>query len=209
VRILFNPVDFSAAEFNQPAMRPAVPTITMIAQWRAQKDHATAIRAAAILRQRGVIAHWQLVGEEDPSLTSAARALIADEHLGDTVSIMGRRTDARALLMASTVAVLATHFEGLPVSVVEYAAARLPIVISRVEGTDYLISPEDGVIGVPHADPVALADQVQALLMDEERARALGARAHAKFYSLADTRHVLASLETIYREAVTSAGTGI
>lgn len=66
-----------------------------------------------------------------------------------------------------------------PLKVVEYAAAALPVVASRVGQVPDML--QDGHLGVlvPPSDPVALAAAIDALVADPERAAELGDRARA------------------------------
>jgi glycosyltransferase involved in cell wall biosynthesis len=198
VFVLPNPVDFDA---SPRPVRSETPTIAVVAQWRAQKDQECAIRAAGLLRDRGVSATWLFVGDEDPVLTTRASNLVAELGLAGVVEIMGRRTDVPELLATASVGVLPTHFEGYPVALVEYAAAGLPIVVSAVEGTRHLVSPDDGIIGVPVADPEAIADAVAHLIAAPGRAAALGERARRKMRAACHTTVVLEQLLDIYERA--------
>jgi len=84
---------------------------------------------------------------------------------------LGRRTDIPKILACCDIAVLPSRAEGLPNAVLEYMAAGLPTVASRVGGNGELI--EDGVTGllVPSEDSAALSDALLALLRDPELAR--------------------------------------
>jgi glycosyltransferase involved in cell wall biosynthesis len=203
VRIVPNPVEFAAWEspVRHSSRRPGV---LMTAQWRAQKDHETAIHAAALLRDAGIDATWSFAGEPDPQLVARARDLVASLGLEGVVEILGRRTDVRHLAAESDVGVLATHFEGSPLAVVEYAAAGLPAVVSVVEGTEQLIAPDHGIIGVPPQDPRALADAVASLLRDPERARTLGARARERMRALCDVEVVLDAICDVYDDVLSA-----
>ena len=76
--------------------------------------------------------------------------------------------------------VLATHYEGMPLALVEAMAAGCAVVGSAVVGVKELI--RDGVDGrlVPESDPRALADVLQELLQDPATAAALGDRARER-----------------------------
>jgi glycosyltransferase involved in cell wall biosynthesis len=198
VEVLANPVSFAEWDQSAPVHEERDPTVVMLAQWRPQKDHATAISAAARVRDMGIPARWVFVGEEDEELCRAARQQIADEGLADRVSIAGRRTDIPSLLRDADVGVLATRFEGMPVAMVEYAAAGLPSVVSSVEGTRDWIARHDGIIGVPPEDPVALASAVSSLLKDKGRRDALGEIARTQMKAVADLPVVLERVLHVY-----------
>jgi glycosyltransferase involved in cell wall biosynthesis len=84
---------------------------------------------------------------------------------------LGRRADIAKILACCDIAVLPSRAEGLPNAVLEYMAAGLPTIASRVGGNGELI--EDGVTGllVPSEDSAALSDALLAVLRDPESAR--------------------------------------
>lgn len=201
VELVPNPVD--VRRFEPQWDKPERPfRVAMVAQWRAQKDHITAIRAADILRRRGRELEWLFIGERDATLTRSAEELIARAGLGGTTRVVGRRTDVEALLRSTHVGVLATHFEGSPVAVAEYASAGLPIVVTDVEGTSHLIDASKGVVGVPSLDAVALADQVESLMDDAARREELGRAARRFAEMFFDSDAVAGHLVQLYGTAV-------
>jgi glycosyltransferase involved in cell wall biosynthesis len=202
VRIAANPVDFGS--FDVPRAPREPPVVAMVAQWRPQKDFETAVKAAHIVSERGLDANWWFIGaEEDGALVGRTRRLVDSAGLGDAVSILGRRTDVPALLGEASVGLLTTHFEGSPVAVAEYAAARLPVVVSNVEGTTHLVHPDDGIFGVPPGSPVAVADEVCRLLsLDADRREELGRRARARLEPVADVAAVIEAATVAYRTAL-------
>jgi glycosyltransferase involved in cell wall biosynthesis len=194
---LHNPVDFVAWHGPRPGRRDDVIEIAMVAQWRAQKDHLTAIRATRLLLDRGLTVRLTFVGSEDSDLTAAGQALASDLGLDGAVRFLGRRTDVPDILASSDVGLLTTHFEGLPVAVVEYCAAGLPSVVSAVEGTTHLISSENGIVGVRPSDPGAVAEAV-ADLRSAGRRHELGFRARDFMQARADRGVVLDTIVDHY-----------
>jgi glycosyltransferase involved in cell wall biosynthesis len=96
--------------------------------------------------------------------------------LGDRVQLLGYRTDVRDLLAAADLFVLASAFEGLPVSIMEAMSAGLPVVATAVGGVPEAV--EDGVTGllVPPRDAAALADALVSLADDVSHQDADGRR---------------------------------
>jgi glycosyltransferase involved in cell wall biosynthesis len=202
VSVVMNPVDVSRWRPSANRLPRSECRVVMVAQWRAQKDHLTAIRAARLVADRGRAVHWLFVGEEDRELTGRARTVVRELGLGSLVHILGRRSDVPRLLADSDVGVLTTHFEGLPVTVLEYGASGLPSIVTRVEGTEMLIGPAHGVIGVPPRDPVALADAVVQLADDPSSRQRLGDAAQASVRSRAGLSAVASEIVAIYREVL-------
>src|SRR5690606_21452619 len=91
--------------------------------------------------------------------------------------------DDPALFFAEMdIVALPSYREGLPLTAMEAAAAGRPLVAARATGTvDAVV---DGVTGilVPPRDSEALADAIESLLAEPNRARRMGAaaRAHAE-----------------------------
>jgi UDP-glucose:(heptosyl)LPS alpha-1,3-glucosyltransferase len=98
-----------------------------------------------------------------------ARALGID----DRVKFLGRTTKVEPLYLAADCFVLPTAYEAHSLAMVEAAAAGLPLIITRVNGTEELLAEGAGGIAVePEAESVAGA--LRFVVDDEDRARSLG-----------------------------------
>jgi glycosyltransferase involved in cell wall biosynthesis len=166
----------------------ARPVIICVANLIAYKGHATLLEAAAMLKARAIGFQLRLVGDGPERLALEA----ATDRLGlrDHVEFMGRRDDVRDLLDVADIAVLPSHFEGLPNAVMEAMAAGVPVVATAVGGTSSLLA-RGGGLSVPPRDPGALADALGRLLTEPSaRARcgAAGRKTIEDHYSLAAMR---------------------
>jgi glycosyltransferase involved in cell wall biosynthesis len=94
--------------------------------------------------------------------------------LSSHVRFAGFRTDLERVLPCLDLVVHPALMEGLGLSLLETAAAGIPIVASRVGGIPEIV--QDGVTGVlvPPADPKSLASAIVRLLRQRETARAFG-----------------------------------
>jgi glycosyltransferase involved in cell wall biosynthesis len=160
------------------------PVAVMAARLDTAKDHATLLDALAILARRGRALELHLAGDGPFRADLEQRA--RDRGVADRVRFLGYVSDLPALYASADVAVLATHFEGFGLAVVEAMAAGRPVVATRVAAIPELI--DDGVEGLlvpPRAAP-ALAAALESLLTDPARARAMGAagRVRARRYAL-------------------------
>src|SRR5262249_12087105 len=154
--------------------------VMMAARLDVAKDHATLLDAAALLSRRGVRFRLDVAGSgpfAEP-LAKRSRALGLD----GAVRFLGFRRDVARLVEDAAVAVLATHYEGFGLAVVEAMAGGRPVVASAVGAVPELF--DDGAHGllVPPRSPEALAAALAALLADPARARAMGeaGRRHAR-----------------------------
>jgi glycosyltransferase involved in cell wall biosynthesis len=100
---------------------------------------------------------------------------VRDRGLGESFRFLGPRNDIPDVLASCDIAVLPSRAEGLPNAVLEYMAAELPTIASRVGGNAELV--EDGVTGllVPAEDSGALANALLRLLRDPDFSRRIAA----------------------------------
>ena len=161
-------------------MRPlagAFAGIVMVARFSRQKDHATLLRAIALLRGRGLRPPVVLAGGGKRVHRDAAQALANELGLSGQVNFMGVCSDVPALLMDHQIAVLSTHHEGMPLALLEGMAAGCAVVGSDVQGVREVIHHGiDGML-VAAGDPARLALVLEALLRNRAKASALAARA--------------------------------
>lgn len=163
------------AELLPFAQREAA--IVMSARFARQKDHLSLIRALGLLKARGLSPKLYLAGAGKASYREAAEAEVVRLGLVDQVRFLGHHAAMPALLMSTQICVLATHWEGMPLALVEGMAAGCACVASLVPGVEGLL--DDGATGllVPEADATALADALARLLRDPALAARLGAAA--------------------------------
>ena len=166
---------FADADVHRFADR--IPGIVMVARFSKQKDHATLLRALGLLRERGVAPPVLFAGGGKALHRAPLEKLAAQLGLQDQVKFLGVVRNVPELLMTHQLAVLSTHYEGMPLALLEGMAAGCAVVGSAVPGVREVI--DDGVDGrlVPEGDARALADTLEQLLRDPEAAAWLAANA--------------------------------
>jgi len=157
------------------------PGIVMSARFARQKDQITLIHALALLKKRGLVPKLHLAGAGKASLRARAETLVRDLGLGQQVWFMGHHAELPELLMSQQIFVLATHWEGMPLALVEAMAAGCACVASEVPGVEGVFVPGRSGLLVPERDPQALADVLERLLLEPGYAAGLAseARLHA------------------------------
>jgi len=193
---------FAEADAHPFAQR--APAIVMSARFASQKDHATLLRALALLRARGRRPRLLLAGSGSARHERLARALCTSLGLDDQVEFLGHRADLPDLLMAHQVFVLSSHYEGMPLALVEAMAAGCVVVGSAVPGIrEMLVDGVDGFL-VPHEDAAALAAVLERLFSEPRLAADTARRGRAR--ALADFS--MARMLARYEDAFAALATG-
>ena len=102
-------------------------------------------------------------------------ALAATLGIGDRVRFLGQRMDVDELLARAQASILATNWEGFPLSILESMRAGLPVVASAVGGIDEAIRDGDTGYLVPRGDVDALRDRIGRVLASPELRVRMGA----------------------------------
>ncbi|MFM7531396.1 MAG: glycosyltransferase, partial [Rubrivivax sp.] len=172
--------------------------VVMAARFARQKDHATLIRAAARLRARGIDLPVLLAGAGKPGLRRQAERLVGDLGLGAQVRLLGQYGDMPGLLTGSTLHVLSTHWEGMPLALVEAMAAGCAVAGSAVPGVRELL--REGVDGRLFAggDDEALAAILEAWWREPEQAEQLGRAARERALAHFGLERMTARYEALF-----------
>jgi glycosyltransferase involved in cell wall biosynthesis len=108
-------------------------------------------------------------GPERNAITNAIHA----NNLADHVILAGRRDDSTALLRAFDLFILPSSKEGMPWSLLEAMAARLPCIATDVGACRWMLEPNAGII-VPPKNADAMRHAIMSLVSDTQRQTALG-----------------------------------
>jgi glycosyltransferase involved in cell wall biosynthesis len=150
----FFPDDKSAAK-RRVGAPPAIALVLMLANLAPHKGQETALRVTAVLKEIGVnIALW-LAGVErggEQRYTTYLRLLASELGVDDRVRFLGHRDDTPDLLQAADIFLLPSTLEGLPLSILEAQATKVPVLAAPSSGipevvidgeTGFLIAADD------------------------------------------------------------------
>ena len=117
--------------------------IVCIANLREQKDHFTLLRVAEKLKVYDADWTFHLIGKDfGDDYSNKIRTLIVELDLEKNVFLYGSKLDIKNILDQTTLAVLTSKSEGLPVALLEYGWHKKPIVVTNVGEIATLV--EDG-----------------------------------------------------------------
>lgn len=173
-----------------------------IGRFTQQKGHEFLLRALPILDeiQPGERAYLLWVGQGEGR--AALEALARELGLEDRVLFLGQRRDIASLLRASDAFVLPSLFEGLPLVALEAMAGGLPLVGTRVCGTEEAIGSEEFGWLVPPRDPHALAQSLAQVLARPGEAARRAERARQRVARDFSASRMARETEAVYREAL-------
>ncbi len=179
-------------------VEPGTLLIGTVGRLAPQKDPLTLIRAAAVVRDRGVSAQFIWVG--DGELKSDAQQEIERLGLGDTFQLLGYRSDVPQVLAGIDIFALASVYESFGYVTCEAMALAKPVVASAVTGTTELV--QDGVTGLlfEPGNPQALADRIVYLAGDPTLRQRLGAAGHLRAKKEFDLPRMISEMEALYGE---------
>jgi len=169
------------------------------------KGHPWLIEAAkAIVQQDFSSVRFILVG--DGGQRAAFEKQVATLGLERNFLFLGRRSDVAEILVCCDIAVLPSRAEGLSNSLLEYMAAGLPVIASKVGGNAELV--QDGVTGllVPPEDSPALAAALLRCLHDPGLSHRMAKNGHefvAQNYSF---ERLLREVDALYSELLQRSG---
>ncbi len=141
--------------------------ILMVAAFRPQKDHLTALRALSLLPAE---VGMTFAGEGETM--DAVKAEASRLGLDNRVTFAGNITDIPGACREADAMLLSTRYEGLSLSSIEAMASGRPFVATDVNGITE--NTGDGALLVPPGSPREMAEALRLTLYDPGFARSLG-----------------------------------
>jgi glycosyltransferase involved in cell wall biosynthesis len=182
------------------ALPPDALILGMVAQFIPRKGHRVLLAALPLLRAQFPQLRVLLFGKGP--LTAAVQGEIDAQGLQPCVKLAGFRDDLQRWLGGLDLLVHPADMEGLGVSLLQAAAAGVPIVASRAGGLVEAV--EDGVTGVlvQPGDPAALANAMRPLLADPALRRRMGEAGRARVLSRFSVDAMTEGNQTVYRKVL-------
>lgn len=169
--VKFDPRASHAARRPGWQLEPEHEVIGIVGRLETQKDHATFVRAAAIVAARNAAARFVIVGD-GPLRNEIERACVATGYR-DRFVFAGIENDMPAAFAAMDIVAFSSRWEGLPVALLEAMAMARPVVSTNAGGIADVVAQPDELVAP--ADAQALAGRLIDLLGDPTAARAQGA----------------------------------
>lgn len=200
LEVIHNGVEAAHYSVGAPPFANRSQDIVMVARFARQKDQPTLIRAAKRLAAAGWTGKLLLGGDGKASHRRACEKLAASLGISDRVQFLGRVANAAELYHRCRAAVLSTHYEGLPLVLVDYMAAGCAAIGSEAAGVNDVIEP--GVNGwrFPCGDDAALAAALTQVLAGGPAVEVIVARGQADAPARFSLDRMIGRYEALFAE---------
>ena len=143
--------------------------IVCVANLRPEKGHETLLSAFEIVAEKNADAILHLIGNNPESVYSKnVVSIIGNHKFRERIYYHGLQKNVGRWLRLMTIGVLPSMFEGLPVALLEYGMAGLPVVASSVGQVSSVL--QEGRFGklIPPSSPEVLASALLSMIEDIE-----------------------------------------
>ena len=193
--IILNPVNEKVFEVNGErlmvngdGLTVKENTIISVARLFPQKRQEVLIKAFAKIAEK--YPEWKLVIYGEGPLRSSLELLVKSLQLEGRVLLPGRTVNVIDELRKSKIFCLSSDYEGLSNAMLEAVCVGLPIVSTRVSGTDELIHESVNGYVVGCGDTDALAEVLEKLMGDEKKIQQFSAESR-KMAELFRLNHIV------------------
>jgi starch synthase (maltosyl-transferring) len=165
-----------------------------------QKGLKRLLDAATQVAAKSADWHLAIVGDGPDRgwLIERIASMDATVSITGRVRWLGRRSDIPGLLKSADLLVLPSLWEGMPNVVLEAMAAGLPVVATKVEGTEDLVRPGQTGWLVPPGDSEALTVALLEASQDAGRCRTYGQAGRQRIEESFTPQQVVASYESLW-----------
>jgi glycosyltransferase involved in cell wall biosynthesis len=192
------------AELEIPRVRSVgyqPPVLVMVARFAAQKDHGTLLDALSGLLEM----EWRLLLVGAGKRVTAVAAQVAGLGLGGRVRILPPETEVDRLLMGAQIFVLSTHFEALPISILEAMRAGLPVVATNVGGIPESVHHEQSGLLVEPGNVQSLRKALARVIASPDLRVALGSEGRRLWATHFTARTMAERTVEVYERALACA----
>lgn len=204
-QVRYIPNFVSKAGASVPIKLPGTPgkRIICVANIHPDKDHSTLFRAMKLVVEKIPDAHLLLAGEaRNADYLKAVTAEMVKLGLVNNVSLLGQQKNVPLVLSACDIGVTSSVSEGLPMALLEYGMAGLPVVATEVGQCAEVLGNGSAGIIVPPAEPGRLGAALISLLESEELRRELGEKFRQRVRQSYSADAVISEVCRMYEEVL-------
>lgn len=159
---------------------PHHPIVSTVANFKAQKDYPTIIKAINFLKNE-IEFTYLIIGKglrfEDQG--PRIKQLVKQYNLSNVI-FLGYRDDIANILSITDIWVNSSLFEGQSSSLLEAMAMKLPIITTNIEENREIVRHNKEAILVPVSSPHKLAQSIKLLLKDQQLSQSIAKNAYLR-----------------------------
>lgn len=150
-------------------------TFLHLANFRSEKGQLNVVNACKILKEKGLSFKVRMIGQSvDKTWKESISSRIKELELETVAILEGPTDDVASVLTQVNAGLVASDREGLPVALLEYGLAGLPVISTNVgQCSEVLGNGEFGIL-VPPNDSEALANAMEGLMALKDKGLSLG-----------------------------------
>ena len=197
-----NGVDIERFNCNKSGIKNGKIRFLFVGRLEEQKGCKYLIRATKMLLEK--TNNFQVLVVGDGSQRAMLTNLAKENKLIGCVSVLGGVNDdeLNELYCTSDAFVLPSLWEGMPLTLLEAWAAKLPVIVTNVGGIrDVCVDTWNGLVVMPE-DPESIAEAMFRLIEDAELRSRLGANGKAQVKSNFSWDKVVMSTLRLYKEII-------
>ena len=143
--------------------------IVCLANLRTQKDHLNLLKAFKIVVKENAGWTLHLVGLDLYDVYSTMlKKYVFENELTNIVHFYGSCSDTTFILKQATIGVLSSKSEGLPLALLEYGLARLPVIVTNVGDCSLVIDTNVNGFVVQPNDSNEFAEKLEKLMINDD-----------------------------------------
>ena len=175
--------------------------IVHVAGYREQKDHINLLKAFNIVVKEKTNYTLHLIGKNhNNSYGKSIQNFIINEKLENNVFQYDVCSDIKNILEQAAIGVLSSESEGLPVSLLEYGLAKLPVVVTNVGECSNVVNNKHVVVSPKRSDK--LANAIVSLINDKVLREKVALELHTEVYENYSRESTMKKIIKIYREII-------
>ena len=148
--------------------------ILCLANLRPQKNHLLLLEVAQLLKVSHPEWSFHLIGKDfKDEYSKSIHDSIVSKGLENTVFVYGASNAALSAIEQSTIGVLTSISEGLPVSLLEYGYFGLPVVVTAVGEIPKIINDQNGVL-IASGAVIPFAEGLQKIITNNDFRNSIG-----------------------------------
>jgi glycosyltransferase involved in cell wall biosynthesis len=145
--------------------------IIHVANLRPEKDHITALKAIKLLLDKGFKVSYHSIGaiNDSSEYFRTIETFIKQHNLKETAFFYGSQPNVYAYLRKADLGLLSSISEGFPVSLIEYANAKLPVVATDVGDCKKIVGAFGKIVNAQ--DSLQLANAIEKNIKNLEESK--------------------------------------